>query len=123
MSRFFVLREEGVGPGGDIIFRKCHPEYQWYYVCLDDVKIGQAMLDTMNRWTAISFAEHSEWFNVNSMEGFATRYDAARFVIKHNGYWMHQEKDMKASHERAEKFLRKIMMEKSHAIVVNSEVL
>jgi len=117
MSRHFVLPEAGIGPGGDIIFRKCHPEYQWYSVCLGNEKIGQAMLDTRDRWIGLSNAEESEWFNVRMLSGFATRYDAATFVIKHNGYWMRNEREMEESKERAEKFLFNWNMKKSHEIM------
>ncbi|QNN99173.1 hypothetical protein SEA_FAUST_70 [Streptomyces phage Faust] len=93
MSRFFVQREDGIGPGGDIIFRKGHPEYKWYRVFVDDKCFGIIMKDVHSRarWSAVSYAEESDWFATRSMEGFATRLDAATFIIKHHGYWMRDE--------------------------------
>lgn len=125
MSRFFVLATEGVGPGGDIYFRKNKGNNRWYDLYLDKVKIGQVM-DTSYRggrsWTGLSFARDSKWFNVRMMEGFATRMDAATFVIKHNGYWMRNEMDEEKSLMRSEKFLFNLRMKKAYEIMKGANI-
>lgn len=120
MSKYFVLREEGIGPGGQIVFRRAHQEYSWYNVFLDDVKIGQIMetgVRSRRRWTAISFAKESKWFAVRSMEGFADRMCAATFIIKHHGYWMSDEREHIKSEIRANKFITKFRMNKTLEIM------
>jgi hypothetical protein len=88
MSRFFILPENGIGPGGDIIFRKGGIGWLLY---ADGTLLGQ--LSQRNRkWTGISHAHSSEFFKVRMMDGFATRMDAATFIIMHHGYWMQNER-------------------------------
>lgn len=120
MSKFFVLAEEGIGPGGDIFFRKAHAEYSWYSVFLDDVKIGQVMetgVGSRIRWSGLSFARESQWFAIRSMDGFADRMSAATFIIKHHGYWMTNERDMLKHEIRSEKFITKFKMNKTLEIM------
>jgi hypothetical protein len=99
MSRYFVLPEEGVGPGGDIIFRSLRtPGVYALYA-------GEAMFGTVHKigskWAGVSWKEHSEFFgNVRKIDGFATRLDAATFVIKHHGYWMQDERESRAIAEQ-----------------------
>jgi hypothetical protein len=115
VSRFFVQAEKGVGPGGDIIFRRAHKEYSWYHVYLDDEKIGMVMENGARsriRWTGLSYAKDSIWFVPRSMEGFADRMSAATFIIKHHGYWMRDERSHIKDEIRAEKFLTKYRMRK-----------
>jgi hypothetical protein len=86
MSRYFVLPEDGIGPGGDITFRKGYGE-QVYSVWVGETFAGQVC--KLRAWAAVSWNKHpSEFFKVNNMQGFATRLDAATFIIKHHGYWM-----------------------------------
>src|SRR6185312_4225916 len=103
MSKYFVLPEKDVGSGGQIYFRKGHPEYNWYNLFLDEIKIGKIMAGHRTGWVGLSYAQESEWFGVRMLEGFATRMDAATFVIKHNGYWMHREKEMAESNAHSQK--------------------
>ena len=90
MSRYFVLPEEGK-PGGDIVFR---PLSVGYALWVGDDLLGQVSnlgARRMARWTGVSFAQDSEHFKVRMMAGFATRLDAAGFVIRHHGYWVERE--------------------------------
>lgn len=114
MSRFFVQAENGVGPGGDIIFRKSKGNSRWYYLYLNDTKIGTVMKSARgsDSWTGVSNARQSEWFAIRKMEGFATRMSAATFIINHHGYWLRDERESEASSVRAEKFLIKMKMNK-----------
>lgn len=114
MGKSFVLAEPGVGPGGDIIFRKHKGADGWYNVFLDDVKIGIIMKDPCwGNWNALSHCEESKWFAVRTMDGFSTRMGAATFIIKHHGYWLSNEREMQGSLIRAEKFLTKFKMNKA----------
>jgi hypothetical protein len=88
MSRFFVLPEDGIGSGGDIVFKR--HVLNAYTLWVGNIMLGQVW--KLRTWTGISHAETSEFFNVHYMEGFATRMDAAGFVIKHHGYWMRDER-------------------------------
>jgi hypothetical protein len=120
MSRYFVQSEDGIGPGGDIIFRKAHTKYAWYDVYLDDVKIGKVMetgARSRRRWTGLSYAKESIWFVPRSMEGFADRMSAATFIIKHHGYWMLEEREHIKDEIRADKFLTKYRMRKTLEIM------
>lgn len=94
MGRYFVQKEDEVGPGGDISFRKGHPKYRWYRVFVGDKCFGMVMENGPRksvRWNALSYAKKSDWCAIRSMNGFATRMDAATFIIKHHGYWMQNE--------------------------------
>lgn len=92
MSRYFVQPESGIGPGGDIVFRR-HPVYErWYLLWVGDKVFGQIMRDRRERWSGLSQADDSEFFGIRMMEGFADRMAAATFVIKHHGYWMQDER-------------------------------
>ncbi|UUG69401.1 hypothetical protein SEA_SHAM_66 [Streptomyces phage Sham] len=124
MSRFFVLPEEGVGPGGQIYFRKHKGNSRWYNLFLDDYKAGIIMKDPVwNNWNATSYCDDSEWFVVRSLDGFSRRMAAAEFIIKHHGYWLHNERENLESQKRAIEFIRRHNMKKALEIVSNSEVL
>lgn len=98
MSRYFVLPEEGVGPGGDITFRR-HSPAGCYRLFVGEAFFG--LTSYLGRtWHAVSWAEASEFFSVRDLEGFATRFDAARFVIKHHGYWMRNERESRSIQDR-----------------------
>lgn len=100
MSRYSVYPEEGIGPGGEIVFRK-HPNVvkNWYDLYVGDVHLGVAIL-FMRYWTGISYnSKPSEFFNVHSMQGFASRSFAGDFIIRHHGYWMRQEREMRSYDE------------------------
>lgn len=105
MSRYFVLPYEPVGPGGDIFFRRPSKDWPegWYLLYVGEAKLGQVMKGTRGHWIGLSFNDYSEFFGVRQMEGFATRWDASTFIIKHHGYWMQNERRMKADHERHKK--------------------
>jgi hypothetical protein len=99
MSRFFVLPTEEVGPGGDIVFRR-HPGMDgWYLVEVGGQRLGTVGQHRRGHWWGQSNAKESEFFGVKGMEGFATRYDAATFVIKTHGYWMRNERESIRMHE------------------------
>lgn len=109
VSKYFVQSENGIGPGGQVYFRKGHLEYNWYDVYLDDIKIGKVMSAVGNRvrWTGLSYAKDSEFFKIRTMEGFATRWDAATFIFKHHGYWMRDERRTLEDIARLEKEVNK----------------
>jgi hypothetical protein len=91
VSRYFVLPETGIGPGGDIVFRK-HNDIS-YLVYVGDQMLGQVSKLRYSGWWGTSYnRKRSEFFNIRQMEGFATRFHAASFIIKHHGYWMHDER-------------------------------
>lgn len=97
MSRYFVLPEDGIGPGGYIVFRKRQDGMYTLYV-------GDKFFGTVHNlkwhWAAVSWNEQpSEFFNVNDLDGFATRLHAAQFIIKHHGYWMRDERERKKVEE------------------------
>jgi len=124
MSKYFVQAEDGVGPGGDVIFRNGHPEYNWYDVYLDDTKIGKVMETghgSRRRWTGLSYAQDSEFFKTRMLEGFATRWDAAVFVFKHHGYWMHTERRHIEDGVRFEKRFAQNRMKKAYEIMKGIE--
>jgi hypothetical protein len=125
MSKYFVIAEDGVGPGGDIYFRKDAGNDRWYSLYLDKVKIGLIMDSSFRggrSWTGLSLAKDSKWFNVRMIEGFATRMAAATFVINHHGYWMQKEEDSLESIRRGEKFLFNLNMKKAHEIIEGVEI-
>lgn len=100
MSKHFVLATEGVGPGGDIFFRH-HPSDNWYSLFVGDVKFGLVIKCSITgTWMGISYAEESEFFGVRSLDGFATRMGAATFIIKHHGYWLRDERELKKDLEK-----------------------
>lgn len=117
MSKCFVLAESGIGPGGQIYFRKHKGNNEWYRLFLDNEEIGVVMKDCFGHWSALSNARQSYWFKTRMIEGFATRMTAATFIIKHHGYWMRQERDLEESVARAEKFLVGLKMEKASKIM------
>jgi hypothetical protein len=122
MSRFFVLPEDGVGPGGQIYFRKHKGNDRWYNLFLDDYKAGMITKDPVwNNWNAISYCEDSEWFRVRSLDGFSRRMAAAEFIIKHHGYWLHNERETEKSIKRGEKFILKYKMKQAHDIMKGAE--
>lgn len=122
MSRFFVLAEDGVGPGGQIYFRKHKGSDRWYNLFLDEYKAGMIMKDpTWGNWNALSYCDDSQWFAVRSMDGFSRRMAAAEFIIKHHGYWLRQERDMLKTEIRGEKFLTKFRMKKTLEIMKGHE--
>lgn len=85
------MPEAAVGPGGDIVFRRMKPAYiayMGYSLYVGDELFGIIAPDRGRRWTAISHGKTSVHFGVRMMTGFATRLDAATFIIKHHGYWM-----------------------------------
>jgi hypothetical protein len=91
MSRYFVLPEEGIGPGGDITFRR-YPAMHGWKLFVGDTFFG--IVSNLNgTWTGTSWAQESEFFSVRQLDGFATRLKAAAFVIKHHGYWMWDERE------------------------------
>lgn len=103
MSKYFVVPKEGVGPGGDIVFRKHGGPYPgWYNLFVGGVQLGLVIDSGRGLWEAQSYGPHpNEWFGeINGMDGFGTRYAAAQFIIKHHGYWLHNERDRKADRER-----------------------
>ncbi len=93
MSKYFVRAEDGIGPGGDIIFRAAGGHEGWYNLFLDDKKLGQVIKGRDNNWIGLSNAAQSEFFGIRMIEGFANRMAAATFVIKHHGYWMQNERE------------------------------
>lgn len=98
MSRWFVQPEEGIGPGGDIVFSKHATGWK---VMVGDTYFG--MVFHLGRsWSAVSDKDESEFFLLRSMDGFATRLTAASFVIRHHGYWMRDER----MHHRSEESTR-----------------
>lgn len=118
VSRFFVLPEDGVGPGGQIYFRKHRGNSDWYNVFLDDYKAGMIMKDPVwKNWNAISYREDSKWFLVRSMDGFSRRMAAAEFIIKHHGYWLTIERERLRDEIRGEKFITKFRMNKTVEIM------
>lgn len=118
VSRFFVLAEEGVGPGGQIYFRRHKGSDRWYNLYLDDYRAGMVMKDPVwNNWNALSHCDDSKWFAVRSMDGFSRRMAAAEFIIKHHGYWLNNERDMLKSEIRSGKFLTKFRMNKTIEIM------
>ncbi|AXG66186.1 hypothetical protein SEA_ANNADREAMY_66 [Streptomyces phage Annadreamy] len=118
MSRFFVLPEDGIGPGGQIYFRKHKGNDRWYNLFLDDKKVGMIMKDPVwNNWNAISYCDDSRWFAVRTMDGFSRRMAAAEFIIKHWGYWLSDERENIKSEIRAEKFITKFRMNKTLEIM------
>ncbi len=125
MSKYFVLAEKEVGPGGQVYFRKDKSPYNWYNLYLDKVKIGQVM-DTgygRRRWSGLSNAEESEFFKTRMLDGFATRWDAAVFVFKHHGYWMHAERDHARDMVRFEKRSNEMKMNKAYEIMKRVEAI
>ena len=102
MSRYFVLPEEGIGPGGDIIFRH-HSLANSYRLFVGEQFFGLTFINMGHSWSSVSWAESSEFFGVDALEGFATRLDAATFVIKHHGYWMNAEREARALAAKMEK--------------------
>jgi len=125
MSKYFVLGEDGIGPGGQIYFRKCHPEYKWYDIYLDDIKIGKVMehrIRTRVSWAGLSIAEDSEWFKTRQLDGFATRLDAATFVIKHHGYWMQRERESEDNRSLFFKYVMKARMKRGYEIIKGMEI-
>jgi hypothetical protein len=123
MSRHFVLAEDGVGPGGQIYFRRHPGSDSWYTLYLDDYKAGIIMKDSCwGNWNAVSYFDDSEWFRVRSMDGFSRRMAAAEFIIKHHGYWLRNERDDEKSNERAEKFIYNWNMKKCHAMMEGIEI-
>lgn len=97
MSKYFVLAEDDIGPGGQVYFKKHKGAERWYRVFLDESCIGMVMYSgsrARRKWTGLSDAPDSEFFRTRMLEGFATRWDAAVFVFKHNGYWMHTEREL-----------------------------
>lgn len=124
MSRFFVLAEDGIGPGGQIYFRKHRGNDRWYNLFLDDYLAGMVMKDPIfDSWNALSYCNDSQWFAGRSMDGFATRRAAADFIIKHHGYWLRQERDSIKSEIRADKFLIKFRMKKTLEIMKGHEAI
>lgn len=118
MSRFFVLAEEGVGPGGQIYFRKHRGNKDWYNVFLDDVKIGMIAKDPVwKNWNALSYCDDSKWFAIRRMDGFSRRMAAAEFIIKHWGYWLNDERESLKTEIRGGKFLTKFRMNKTLEIM------
>lgn len=99
MSRYFVLPEEGIGPGGDITFRRHQPR-SCYRLFVGDKLFGVVSW-TGRTWHGMSTAAESEFFSIRAMDGFATRLDAAGFVINHHGYWMRNEREARSIYERA----------------------
>lgn len=96
MSRYFVLPEENIGPGGDIIFRK---HGYGYLVCVGEARLGM-VTQLPSGWSGLSYAPASRWFSIRSLDGFASRLTAAQFVIKHHGYWMRSERESRALAEK-----------------------
>lgn len=92
MSRYFVLPEEGIGPGGGITFI---PHGYSYKLMVGGVYFG-LVSNLGGTWDGMSAAETSEFFGVRQLDGFATRLKAAAFVIKHHGYWMRDEREYRA---------------------------
>ena len=122
MSKFFVQSEEGIGPGGQIYFRRHRGGERWYNVFLGDTKIGMIMKDPIfDCWNALSNCDDSNWFAGRSMDGFATRMAAATFIIKHHGYWLRSERDSIKTEIRADKFLMKFRMKKTLEIMKGHE--
>jgi hypothetical protein len=118
MSKFFVLAEEGVGPGGQIYFRKHKGSDRWYNLYLDEYKAGMIMKDPVwNNWNALSYCDNSRWFAVRSMDGFSRRMAAAEFIIKHWGYWLSDERESIKTEIRGDKFLTKFRMNKTLEIM------
>lgn len=98
MSRYFVLPEEGVGPGGDIFFRRHSIGLPgWYRLHLDDVSLGLVHkgLAPWQGWVACS-----ENFDAarRVVEGFTSRWYVGRYVIQHHGCWLHNEKEQDRMH-------------------------
>lgn len=93
MSKYFVQPEDGIGPGGDVVFRKHGAYPDWYHLCLNETKIGQVMRGRDKNWIGLSNSSNSEFFGIRMIEGFANRMAAATFVIKHHGYWMQDERE------------------------------
>lgn len=89
-----MLPEDGIGPGGDITFRGHSPRGS-YRLFVGDKLFG--VVSYLGRtWHGVSLAAASEFFGVRQLEGFATRLDAAGFVIRHHGYWMRNERKSRA---------------------------
>ena len=93
MGKYFVLPEDGVGPGGDIIFRRYganHPN--WYRVCVGDESLGMVHKGhaPFLGWIASS---HNFNARIRCVEGFRSRMHAATYLIKHRGYWLRDEKE------------------------------
>ena len=109
MSKYFVLAEDDIGPGGDIIFRAAVGGEGWYNLFLDTKRLGQVIKGHDNNWIGLSHANSSEFFGVRMIEGFANRMAAATFVIKHHGYWMRNEREERDLIEEAmEKMANKV---------------
>jgi hypothetical protein len=113
MSKYFVLPTEGVGPGGDIVWRKrkklSPDDRPWYYLYVGDVLLGEVAQGgegSADSWWGCSRARGSEFFGIRAMCGFARRWDASKFVIQHHGYWMQNVRESRKYHEEALERLR-----------------
>lgn len=111
MSRYFVQAEDGIGPGGDIFFRRFPGVPEWYRLYVGDAYLGQVMKGRVGRsWTALSHDSNSGDLmgEVRSLEGFATRWHAAGFIIRRHGYWLRNEREQKRHLEELEAY-RKVV--------------
>lgn len=104
MSRYAVLPEDGVGPGGVIVFRRGRIERTWA------LHVGSELFGMIFQWPGGDWEGQStgphprnDFFGeINRLRGFATRFDAATFIIKHHGYWLREEREQRATRLRFE---------------------
>ena len=101
MGRYLVQPDPEVGPGGDVVFRKhpaTSPAHDGAWVLYVGEKVFGTIVpqfvhsDTPSSWTAISNGKGNELVALNMMDGFASRWHAAVYIIKHHGYWLAEER-------------------------------
>lgn len=105
MGRYLVQPDPEVGPGGDVVFRK-HPATSPAHDGAWVLYVGEKVFGTIlpmyghtrtftsapRSWTAISNGKGNELIALRMMDGFASRWHAAVYIIKHHGYWLAEER-------------------------------
>ena len=89
MSKYYVMPQAGVGPGGEIVFRPHASQLGGWNLFVGGRHLGMVTPVAASLWHGVSYGEiPTEWFGeANNMGGFGTRFAAGQFVIQQHGYW------------------------------------